>query len=207
MARTANRFTKGSGMYACRCCKRNTRDTGRGDNEGVQLCADCYDLAGEDNHLSDNGKLYDTPQRVLCMIENVEKLGGDASCWAALRTQAFKELGINAAPAAPASNALTLEQRYKIEAVADSLLKQFNKFGASIQSPANRKFFYDIVDDARINANDTVYTERASDDWEAIFKGTIESQLCSFGSQFQGTVGQLNYTVKHLRAYFAKLGI
>lgn len=202
MGRTANRFTKGSAVYECRCCGYRTRDTGRGDNEMVQLCADCYDLSGEENHLSDNGKLYDNPQNVLVMIERVQLRTGRTALWNDLRDQAFKQLGIN--PATPKA-ARTAAQVSAIEATAQRLLADFNKFGATIQSKANRKFFFDIVDNARINANDTVYTERASEDWEAIFRGTIESELCSFGSQFQGTIGQLNLTVKHLRAYFEKL--
>lgn len=84
-----NRFAKGSAVYSCRCCKRSTRSTGRGDNEHVRLCADCYDLGGEENHLSDTGTLYDSPQNVLAMIANVESMGGDASCWADLKAHAL----------------------------------------------------------------------------------------------------------------------
>jgi len=51
------RFQRGSGVYVCRCCGHNTRDTG-GDGSGVQLCDICFELAGEQNHLSDNGELY-----------------------------------------------------------------------------------------------------------------------------------------------------
>jgi hypothetical protein len=51
----ANRFAKFSGVYVCRCCGRKTRSTGRGDNENCQLCAECYDLAGIENEISDNG--------------------------------------------------------------------------------------------------------------------------------------------------------
>lgn len=61
---TSNRFILGSGRYECRCCKRSTRSTGRGDNENVTLCAQCYDLAGEENHLADNGTLYESPENV-----------------------------------------------------------------------------------------------------------------------------------------------
>ena len=48
-----NRFAKGSGCYTCSCCKKLTRSTGRGDNENVGLCADCYDRAGDENAVSD----------------------------------------------------------------------------------------------------------------------------------------------------------
>lgn len=53
--KTANRFTKGNSVYTCGCCKRKTRQTGRGDNENVGLCAECYDLGGIENAISDCG--------------------------------------------------------------------------------------------------------------------------------------------------------
>ena len=48
-------FEKGSGCYKCRACGKLTRSTGRGDNEHVGLCADCYDDAGQENLHSDEG--------------------------------------------------------------------------------------------------------------------------------------------------------
>ena len=53
--KTTNRFAKGSGVYKCRCCGRPTRSTGRGDNEHNRTCAECYDLGGVENMISDNG--------------------------------------------------------------------------------------------------------------------------------------------------------
>lgn len=83
-------FAKGSfqQVYTCRCCKRSTRPTGTGDNDGVQLCVECYDLAGEENHLSDNGTFYASATEVLGLIAAVEAKGGDASCWADLKRMA-----------------------------------------------------------------------------------------------------------------------
>ena len=49
------RFQKGSGCYKCESCGRMTRATGRGDNEHVNLCADCYDEGGLENQHSDEG--------------------------------------------------------------------------------------------------------------------------------------------------------
>lgn len=199
MARIANRFTKGSGVYTCRCCGYRTRDTGRGDNECVEMCADCYDLSGEENHLNDCDKLY-SPQNVLCMIERVEQRTGKTDLWAHLRDQAFKQMGIN--PAA-GKQPLDKAQTMHMEAVAQDLLSTYAKFASSIQSHTNRKLFCDIVESARVNANDTVYTERASNDWKAIFLGTIESELCFLS--LPGTEKQRELTLKHLRAYFAKV--
>lgn len=84
----ANRFRRGSGLYACRCCGRNTRATGRGDNEHVLLCAECYDLGGEENHLSDTGRFYSGPAEVLRLINAVAIKGGNAGHWDELRQQA-----------------------------------------------------------------------------------------------------------------------
>lgn len=70
-----SRFQKGSGMYACRSCDRNTRSTGNGDNEGVQLCEQCYTLAGEENHLADNGCLYAPVAEVRGLFTALEGFG------------------------------------------------------------------------------------------------------------------------------------
>ena len=115
MARTANRFTKGSAVYECRCCGYRTRDTGRGDNEGVRLCADCYDLSGEENHLSDNGCLYDNPIQVLVMIARVEERTGNTKVWASLKgvavqaTPAYKDLLKQINDALEGGTSLTLQ--------------------------------------------------------------------------------------------------
>jgi hypothetical protein len=52
------RFQRGSGLFVCNSCGRETRDTGH-DGAVNHMCCFCWDLAGEDNSLSDNGKLYD----------------------------------------------------------------------------------------------------------------------------------------------------
>lgn len=88
MSRNASRFAVGSGVYACKCCKRNTRATGRGDNENVGLCAECFDLAGEENSLSDTGEFYESKAFVLDLIAAVEAKGGNAECWADLKAKA-----------------------------------------------------------------------------------------------------------------------
>lgn len=85
-------FARGSfaQTYTCRCCHRVTRPTGIGDNDGVQLCVECYDLAGEENHLSDNGTFYASPGQVLQLIRSVTAKGGDASRWAELEERAIR---------------------------------------------------------------------------------------------------------------------
>ena len=48
-----NRFQRGTGCYTCQSCKRQTRATGGNDNEHVGLCAECYEVAGIENQISD----------------------------------------------------------------------------------------------------------------------------------------------------------
>lgn len=86
-------FAKGGGTtYTCRICKRVTRPTGTGDNDGVQLCVECFDLAGEENSLSDNGCFYGGAQEVLGNIKSIESKGGDVTNWAAIKATAEQEL-------------------------------------------------------------------------------------------------------------------
>lgn len=89
--RSHSHFQRDQAVYQCRACKRNTRQTGRGDNDRVSLCAQCFDLGGEENHLSDTGKLYSRPVSVLELIEAVTELGGDALCWDDLKTAAINQ--------------------------------------------------------------------------------------------------------------------
>ena len=49
-----SRFRRGETTYTCESCKKKTRNTG-GDERQRNLCLDCFDLAGIDNHLTDNG--------------------------------------------------------------------------------------------------------------------------------------------------------
>lgn len=77
-----NRFVKGSGMYQCRCCKRNTRSTGNGDNEHVQLCVDCYDLAGFENQVADGQGLGEGDKSdVINLVAHLVKLGAKVDQW------------------------------------------------------------------------------------------------------------------------------
>lgn len=48
-------FTRGSSTYTCRCCGRTTRASRDPSEAGIELCAPCYELAGWENTLSDEG--------------------------------------------------------------------------------------------------------------------------------------------------------
>jgi hypothetical protein len=65
MART-HTFTVGSGCYVCRSCGRKTRDDGNGDSVGSKLCTECYDFAGIENTISDDGA---TPELIAELAE------------------------------------------------------------------------------------------------------------------------------------------
>jgi hypothetical protein len=79
----ANRFKKGSGVYTCQCCGRQTRDTG-GDGSGVGSCDLCYDLAGFENLLEDSSAAELTKREIETIIANVETVyerGGKRGTW------------------------------------------------------------------------------------------------------------------------------
>lgn len=48
-------FQRGSGVFACAVCQRQARDTG--DNGALGLCTQCFEIAGYENTLSDQGSL------------------------------------------------------------------------------------------------------------------------------------------------------
>lgn len=50
--RQANRFERGSGCFTCESCTRKTRATG-GDNDDLKVCAECYEINGIINQISD----------------------------------------------------------------------------------------------------------------------------------------------------------
>lgn len=50
------KFRRGESTYRCRVCHKTTRNVS-GDEYQVQLCRDCFDLSGIENHLSDSGDL------------------------------------------------------------------------------------------------------------------------------------------------------
>ena len=70
ITKTAGRFQRGSGCYKCQSCGRMTRSTGRGDNEYCGVCAECYELGGIENQMSDNGE---TPE-LLAEIAALQKI-------------------------------------------------------------------------------------------------------------------------------------
>lgn len=48
-------FQRGHGVYDCIICERKTR--GCADSVSLDMCEQCYELAGWDNHHNDEGEL------------------------------------------------------------------------------------------------------------------------------------------------------
>lgn len=66
-------FQRGSGVFNCTSCGRSTRVTTQ-DND--KICAECWDLAGEVNCLSDNGETYESPANVRAIFDRCVERGG-----------------------------------------------------------------------------------------------------------------------------------
>ena len=60
--RDKSKFQKGSGCYKCTVCGRQTRSTGRGDNENLRQCAECYEVGGIENQILDSPNDPDVPK-------------------------------------------------------------------------------------------------------------------------------------------------
>lgn len=71
MAKTNNRFKKGSGVFTCLICKRATRDTGK-DNTEMGYCAECYEVAGIENLLQD--ERFETPAEAEELENKIKEL-------------------------------------------------------------------------------------------------------------------------------------
>lgn len=55
MRKRNSNFRRGIPTYKCGCCGILTRETGDGES-GCELCVDCYNLAGLDNGINDDGR-------------------------------------------------------------------------------------------------------------------------------------------------------
>lgn len=123
-------FSKGSACYSCRTCSRMTRDDGCGDSVGCGLCTQCYELAGYENTISDNGiEAVDARDvsSIRASLAIISARGGNASVWDEL----LESLG--AAPAA----AVSVDSIPVVELAAPAGLRKFEvraDFGTSIIS-------------------------------------------------------------------------
>lgn len=72
-------FQRGSAVYKCNSCGRSTRNTG--DEGNSRLCYECYELAGIDNEISDNGGMltedsYTKPAYVVELLTTLRNKHG-----------------------------------------------------------------------------------------------------------------------------------
>ena len=69
-------FRRGSdNVFRCSCCGRNTRGITTTDSP---TCSQCWDIAGAENELSDNGELnYTSPKDVIGWLNAAVKHGGN----------------------------------------------------------------------------------------------------------------------------------
>lgn len=85
MHRKTTTFTRGSGVYACRVCNRNTRDDGCGDSVGVRLCTQCYELSGLENIVQDGGELTDGDRSTIkANVTFLQSKHANVSAWTSL---------------------------------------------------------------------------------------------------------------------------
>lgn len=218
MTRNASGFAKTtyggkSGVYACRCCDRMTRQTA-GDNDSLDLCAQCYELAGQENSLSDNGEFYrTTPEQILAQIAYLGTLkGASLRSWSDLKSSA-EAMVARAAKPTQTPDAYVADVQAQIADLATkcstpadvgldtSLYAAAIKFAKTIQSSANRAVFERIIDHAADNATHTILVENAQpkDAWTYMFKGDCDLLL--------GAADVTDLNRKYILAYFVKLNI
>jgi hypothetical protein len=94
MAKAANsKFRSGSGVYVCRCCGIRTRETGSGE-AGCELCVDCFEIAGIDNGINDDGRAPTERERVELeqRVANIASKGGSVATVREWNTFAFPKV-------------------------------------------------------------------------------------------------------------------
>lgn len=71
-------FQPGAGVFDCIGCHRRTR--GNRDSAQLDMCEDCFELAGLDNQINDDGRALDRDEvrERDERLANIVRLGGDA---------------------------------------------------------------------------------------------------------------------------------
>lgn len=70
-------FQIGLGVFKCTGCGRRTR--GNGESAGLELCAECAELAGSDNYYNDTGTVPSAEQLAVhnALLAVIGERGGD----------------------------------------------------------------------------------------------------------------------------------
>jgi len=84
-------FQRGSGVYTCGSCNRRTR--GDGESNGCEMCGQCYEIAGWDNHFNDKGETPDAEEMATFnkLLAKIVELGGDGDRVQSLNNYIFTE--------------------------------------------------------------------------------------------------------------------
>lgn len=70
------RFQRGSAVYTCAVCKKQTRETGDGESS-TGLCRRCFDMAGRENEIAD----CDQDEKARLIEEFVRDFGQQPDSW------------------------------------------------------------------------------------------------------------------------------
>ena len=65
-------FQRGTGVYICHLCQKRTRET-TSESAGVDLCEDCYEVAGYENQHSDSDHAGILQDCAICLDEMGER--------------------------------------------------------------------------------------------------------------------------------------
>ena len=78
-------FRRGLSTFICQTCKRRTRET-NGDHAQTGNCGWCFDLAGIENTISDNGQevIGDYYEEARDLLKRIANAGGNMKWWADL---------------------------------------------------------------------------------------------------------------------------
>lgn len=99
--RKHNRFLQGAGgVYTCASCKRQTRDTGNGEDG---ICRYCYELAGFENGVSDSGGkateegrqyIAECVKEAVKLYQAITAKGGQYAFWTDLGPAVMEKAGL-----------------------------------------------------------------------------------------------------------------
>lgn len=116
-----SRFQHGSGVFNCNTCGRSTRVTHQ-DNE--KMCAECWDLAGETNSLSDTGELFD--KNAVELLERCVERGGSAERLLREFPEVCEHIGWTGPRATPKGAITAKEWAERTAPIATHIVRVFN---------------------------------------------------------------------------------
>lgn len=109
----AARFTRGSSTYNCGICGRLTRQSHQGDNH---LCMQCYDIAGIDNQINDDGRAPTMAERQELdqLLAQIVAKGGDGEAVRDNNGYAFPDAPVAPVVVAPVAPVAETVKRQRV---------------------------------------------------------------------------------------------